>query len=129
MIMTEIFCYGTLNLTKIFGVTKETDVREELRPFLFQRDNNGIPGDFYLNVTFTNKKEISRYGHTHTLTASRKGVANSWTLTDLKEYMKPQQQPVYQQQPQYLHPQQQSQPQPQSQHQDSFDGGGYGVDF
>ena len=121
--MTTIFCYGSLNLTKMFGIAKESDVQDELRPYLYRKGD-----DILLNVTVRNRRDASMYGQTHTLSASKKGVPGFYPLADLVEYIRPQQQPQQQATyPQYQ--QQQPQPQPQSQHQGGFDGGGYGVDF
>ena len=114
--MTPIFCYGSINLSKIFGVKTAKEVCESLRPYLYQKDP---AGDVYLNVTFSDRKEASVYGHTHSLIAKRKGVEGYCNIADLKEYIKD---GGYQAQGQ------QQTPPPPSPPQGGYNGG-YGVDF
>ena len=100
--MTDIFCFGSLDLTDIFGVTAPEQVKEELRPYLYY----SAKGHYLLNLSFKNRKKASDWGHTHTLEASIKGEKKTVKLCELKEFLR-ESQPAPQQ------PQPQPQPQPQ----------------
>ncbi len=77
-----------MNLTEIFGITDPSQVNEKYRPYLYHSNR----GDWLLNVSLKNLQQEGKYGHTHSLEASVKGVKGSIKLMELKEYIKKQQQ-------------------------------------
>ena len=82
MEITNIFMFGSINLTKLFGVTEPSQVaRADLHPFLYKAKS----GDLYLNITLRPREEASQWGHTHRLLASAKGKADTVILCELKE--------------------------------------------
>lgn len=82
--MTDIFCFGAIDLTDIFGISSPEQVKEELRPYLYY----SAKGHYLLNVSLKNKKKASEWGHTHVLEASIKGEKKTARLCDLKEFLK-----------------------------------------
>lgn len=79
--MTRVFFYGSIDMTKAFGVTRTGDVSEELRPFLFVDRNSHIR----LNITIRNKR-TARDRYTHDIVAAKKGVEGSVVLCEMVEY-------------------------------------------
>lgn len=82
--MTEIFCFGSIDLTDIFGVSSPEQVKEELRPYLY----HSAKGHYLLNVSLKNRKKISDWGHTHIIEASVKGEKKTVKLCELKEFLR-----------------------------------------
>ena len=81
--MTRIFAFGSLDLTDKFGIESMDKVKENLRPYIYVNPKNN---HYLLNLSISNKKEISQYGYTHDLMASKKGTKERVYLVDLKEY-------------------------------------------
>lgn len=97
--MTEIFAYGSINMTDIFGITDESQVSEKLRPYLYHSKN----GKWYLNVIMRNLQQEGKFGSTHSVEASSKSIKGTVTLAELKEFVRKdsqtQQRPAQQQSP------------------------------
>ena len=81
--MTKIFAFGSLDLTDKFGIESMDKVKENLRPYIYVNPKNN---HYLLNLSLSNKKDVSQYGYTHDLMASKKGTKERVYLVDLKEY-------------------------------------------
>lgn len=82
--MTEIFAYGNIDLTDLLDVTDPSQVKEDLRPYIYVNKK----GHLLLNVILKNRKRATEWGHTHTIEASVKGNKSTEKVCDLKEVIR-----------------------------------------
>lgn len=81
MEIKKVFMAGSLDLTAICPSIQISHLDAKIQPFAKQGKN----GRVYLNVAFSSKKEVGRFGHTHNLACSDKGKQSVF-IGDFRDY-------------------------------------------